>query len=187
MHSRWDFRLASPVCHSRTRLKDNITFIDILEDFMKIHLLADNEKYLPVIAQWYYEEWNDLMIGKTVQDEIEYLKTYLNRNEVPLILIAVENDELLGAVQLKRHEMTIYPEKEFWLGGVYVNLNYRGYGIASKLVEKAIEMSSLLGIEKLYLQTENLDGGLYYKLGWRPIEQVNYNNVGVVVMERSIS
>ncbi|MFT7606812.1 MAG: GNAT superfamily N-acetyltransferase, partial [Saprospiraceae bacterium] len=88
--------------------------------------------------------------------------------------------------QLKYHEMSIYPDKENWLGGVYVSKNYRGKGIARQIIQKLIVIAGNLNIKKLYLQTENLDGGLYQRMGWKPIEQVNYHNIDVLVMERDI-
>lgn len=43
-----------------------------------------------------------------------------------------------------------------------------------------------LDVHNLYLQTERLNGGLYYRLGWKPVEQVNYRGLDVLVMENEI-
>ena len=83
--------------------------------------------------------------------------------------------------------MTIYPEKMHWLGGVYVNPDFRGQNIASKLVGQAQNEAIKLGIETLYLQTECLTGGLYAKLGWQIEAHVNYRGVDVAVMQKTLN
>jgi len=105
---------------------------------------------------------------------------------VPLIILAVEGKEILGAAQLKYREMDIYPEKEHWLGGVYVSKKYRGTKISEKIIRKILSVAAKLDIHMLYLQTENLSGGLYNSLGWKSIEQVNYCGLNVLVMENKI-
>ena len=98
----------------------------------------------------------------------------------------VEEEALLGAAQLKFREMSIYPEKEHWVGGVYVAEAHRGKGIARQILVELIAIAKSLKIETLYLQTEHLNGGLYGRMGWTPIEQVNYRGIDVLVMEKSI-
>ena len=39
----------------------------------------------------------------------------------------------------------------------------------------------------LSLQTERPDGGLYRKLGWRPVEEAENHFLRVLVMERSLA
>ena len=43
--------------------------------------------------------------------------------------------------QLKRREMDIYPEREFWLGGVFVSPDTRGQGIGSALCGQIADTS----------------------------------------------
>jgi hypothetical protein len=44
-----------------------------------------------------------------------YVRDYLNKDKILLIIMAIEGDEILGVAQLKYHEMSIYPDKEHWL------------------------------------------------------------------------
>lgn len=82
--------------------------------------------------------------------------------------------------------MDIYPEKEHWLGGVYVSQNHRGNKIAEQIIHKVVTVAKNLNVHKLHVQTQHLGGGLYRHLGWRPIEQVNYRGMNVLVMENQI-
>jgi len=154
---------------------------------MKLEYLADNKDLLPIVAEWYFEEWGYLSKEKTLEQDIQRLHIYLNKDKVPLMLLAIENSELLGAAQLKFREMSIYPEKEHWVGGVYVAKEHRGKGIARQILSELIAIAKSLKVETLYLQTESLDGGLYRRMGWTPIEQVNYRGIEVLVMMKNIA
>ena len=115
------------------------------------------------------------------------LKTQLNSSKVPLVLLLIDNEELLGVCQLKYHEMDIYPEKEHCLGGVYICHRQRGKGLARKLVIKAKDIAKSHGIKTLYLQTENLSGGVYSQLGWQAIEQITNKGEQILVMQCTLT
>lgn len=153
---------------------------------MEFVFLADHPGALSLVAEWYYQQWGKEHGMSSVKESEEILTDYLNRHEFPLIILARENGEILGAVQLKFYEMDIYPNKEHWLGGVFVPVKHRGKKIARKLVKHATEFAVSKGVDILYLQTEKLDGGLYKKLGWKPIETVNYRGKSVLVMKKNL-
>jgi len=153
---------------------------------MKLEFLSENPKAIPVLARWYFDEWGHIGKGRTLEDFTQGLHSYLNTDKIPLIVLAVEGTEILAAAQLKYREMDRYPEKEHWLGGVYVCRKHRGRNIAGKVINRVISVAEKLGVDKLYLQTENLSGGLYSRLGWQPLECVNNLGIDVLVMERQI-
>ncbi|WP_444924535.1 GNAT family N-acetyltransferase [Microbulbifer sp. DLAB2-AF] len=154
---------------------------------MELQLLAENKQALPIVAEWYFTEWGYLRESNSLAKTRESLSDYLNTDKIPLLVIAVDSGAILGAAQLKYCEMTIYPEKEHWLGGVYVSKSHRGKKIAEAIIDRIISLAEQLGVSKLYLQTEHLDGGLYSCLGWNPIEKVTYCGLEVLVMERELT
>lgn len=153
---------------------------------MELVLLADHEQSVPLVAKWYVEQWGYLAGVGSFEEMIETLQTYLNRDDMPLMVLAKDGDEFLGVAQLKFHEMDMYPEKEHWLGGVYVCNAHRGKGLAEAIINEIIRLARQCQVKTLYLQTENLQGGLYKRLGWQPIEQVNNKGAEVLVMEKAI-
>jgi len=153
---------------------------------MTFTFLKNHPEVLPIIADWYFQEWGYLMENHSVEKEKKRQEIYLNDDKIPFILLGMEKDELIGVIQIKYREMSIYPEKEHWLGGVYVVKAHRGKGVARAIIEKALQMMPDYGVEKLHLQTENLTGGLYAKMGWQALKEVVYNGVRVLVMERKI-
>lgn len=148
-------------------------------------LLSDRPDAASTVADWYLDEWGKRLPGLTAERIRAKIQGSLNRDRVPLIILAVQGNEVVGAAELKYREMDIYPEKEHWLGGVFVIPRCRGSGVASLLASRVMEIAKSFGIHVLYLQTEHMTGGLYARLGWKPIENVQYKGTNVLVMERA--
>ena len=153
---------------------------------MNFIFLADRQQAIPAIAAWYFHQWGHIMEENSVEKISSKLLKYLNRDKIPLMVLAVQGDEIFGVAELKYREMDIYPEKEHWIGGVFVPPKHGGKGVATGIVNKVIKIAKSLGVVTLHLQTEKLDGGLYARLGWKGFEQVNYRGVEVLVMEKRI-
>ena len=149
--------------------------------------LADRVDAIPVIADWYFDEWGHLLQDDSPKRTRERVESYLNRDEIPFILVAMNDNNIVGAAQLKYREMAeMFPDREHWLGGVYIEPACRGRGYGSQIVERIVEMAPRYGVETLHLQTEALDGGLYARLGWTPYAQVTNRGLDVLVMERQL-
>jgi GNAT superfamily N-acetyltransferase len=153
---------------------------------MEISLLADNPSAIDTVASWYFNEWCQDNGSYNKEEVAEKVSASINRDTAPILIIGKVNGVLAGSAELKIREMDIYPEFEFWLGGVYVTQQARGQGVASKLVKEIISLAHKIGVKKLYLQTEDLTGGLYLHHGFKPIEQVNYKGINVLVMGTNI-
>ena len=157
---------------------------------MKIELLADHPELAETIGRWYWDEWGEVA-GESVEASIERTRSFMSREGPPMIVLARDDEsaggEWLGAAQLKIREMSTYPEFEFWLGGVYVPESARGQGVGARLVGAVISQARAAGIERLYLQTERLDGGMYRRHGFEPVEETVYNEVRVLVMTASVA
>jgi GNAT superfamily N-acetyltransferase len=147
-------------------------------------LLADRPAATRLVARWYFEQWGHRRPGESEAATFERLSACQNRDRIPLIMLALDDDRVVGAAQLKFREMEMFPEREHWLGGVFVESEYRGRGLAARLVQESIRQARRLGVEILHLQTERLDGGIYARLGWRPSQRaVNHDGIEVLVME----
>ena len=153
---------------------------------MNLYFLAERVEFIPTIAQWYFNEWGDYAPGNSLEKTVERIYGKLNRSHPPLHVVAEQDGRPVGVGQLKLREMKEFPEREFWLGSVYVPEPHRGHGIASLICSRIAEVARSFGIDKLYLQTEHLDGGLYAHLGWRPLEKVVVVGVPVLVMSQDL-
>ena len=133
------------------------------------------------------DEWGHFQPGDSIEDLSARVRNHLNRDQVPIQIIAVLDERVAGVAVLKLHEMVdLYPEKQFWLGNVFVAPEFRGQGIASALALRIVEIAKSRGVETLHLQTESLNGGLYAKLGWEKVEQVHYKGYDALVMVKRL-
>ena len=150
---------------------------------MQFIFLADRPEFIPTVAAWNYNQWGYAIEDNSYEKTLERLNGKLNRHQVPLPVIALEGEAIVASAQLKRYEIDYWPEREYWLGGVYVPEAKRGRGIAGALCHKMTEIAHNMGIGTLYLQTEKLDGGLYARLGWQSCEQILHHGLDVRIMK----
>ncbi|MFC0716753.1 GNAT family N-acetyltransferase [Luteimonas padinae] len=104
----------------------------------------------------------------------------------PYTYLALVDGQLIGAAQLKLQEMKEFPALAHWLGNVYVVASARGTGVAQALVSHVAAEAQDHGIEKLYLQTEDLSGGLYSRCGWTALTHTQSHGKEVLIMERRL-
>lgn len=148
------------------------------------HLLPDYPHFIPVLANWFFTEWGIPETGDTLADAIAKLEGRMNRDKIPIVILALDDENLAGTVQLKVNEVHVFPGQTYWIGNVFVNPDYRNNALGTALVKKAEEMAAGFGIETLYLQTERMDGGLYARLGWQPVKSIIHRGIKVLVMEK---
>ena len=149
---------------------------------IEIHYLADCPELVPILASWFYTEWQTLSV-----EQIErHLRERLNRDRLPLVFVGFRDGQPVASASLKIQEMDIRPEYLHWLGSVYVRPKARNQGIGSYLVEHAAGEAQRLGIEDLYLYTTNHEG-LYSRLGWNAIDRHVYHGHPVVIMKRALN
>ncbi|MEM7172482.1 MAG: GNAT family N-acetyltransferase [Pseudomonadota bacterium] len=154
---------------------------------MKFALLTDVPHLVPVIARWYFDEWGHGIADNSFEKTCVRLNGKLNRDVLPIHVIALHDGQPLGVAQLKPQEMhDLFPERTPWLGGVYVPSSARNRGVASALARQAALKARSLQINQLYLQTLRLDGGLYAPAGWQPLEQVTYQGLDILVMKKTL-
>lgn len=101
-------------------------------------------------------------------------------------LLAIDGESVIGFVALKLHEMDSYPDREHWMGSLYVPVEKRGRGIGGALIKEVILRGRAHGVTLLSLQTERLDGGLYRRYGWEDVGRTYSRGDEVLVMERKI-
>lgn len=153
---------------------------------MEFSLLADNPSAARIVAKWYFDEW----CRDTGRHSLDFVQKNVaaasSKETAPMLVLCHIDNELVGAAELKNREMDAFPEYEFWLGGVYVQTDYRGKGIGFALVSEVIKRAKKANIKQLYLQTENLSGGLYTKFGFNHLHQVDSKGVHVTVMHAEL-
>ncbi len=128
--------------------------------------LIDQPDAVPIVAQWWFDEWGYLRPDDTLADWVRQIHSTMTCDGIPVHLIAIIGEEVVGTAVLKDHEMrSLYPDRRYWLGSMYVAEQHRGAGIATQLTMKTVEIASSMAIPALHLQTLYSNGGLYIRLG----------------------
>ncbi len=118
-----------------------------------IGLLADHPGFVPVIARWLFDEFGYLIPGKTLPCVEESLRARMNRDRIPLCLVALRGVAPVGTVSLKESDMDSRTELTPWLAGLFVRPDLRGAGLGARLVGAIMEEASRLGAHELFLYT----------------------------------
>lgn len=85
-------------------------------------------------------------------------------SEIPRFYVALEDDEIIGTYALLRNDLNSRQDLCPWLACLFVEDNYRGREIGSKLLQHGLQEAAKKGFDKLYLSSD-LDG-YYEKYGW---------------------
>jgi N-acetylglutamate synthase-like GNAT family acetyltransferase len=151
---------------------------------MLITYLADYPQYLPNVAGWVFDEWGWEMPGSTLENIQAEFSMHLNRDRIPLTMLALVEQRPVGTASIFLHDMDSRMELTPWLAAVYVVPEFRGQGIGSQLVT-AIEAAAIgLQLERLYLFTPDQEA-FYARLGWSVLETVEYRQHANVIMTKS--
>mgnify|MGYP000981958784 CR=1 FL=1 len=152
---------------------------------MIIAYLADHPAHLPIAARWAQGKWGHLPPGRTVEQYEAAFRTRLNRDRVPLTLVALEGEQPLGMASIIVQDMSTRPELTPWLAGVFVAPDQRGKGIGSALVRAIEAKARELEIARLYLFTPDKEH-FYARLGWSPVEWTEYRTKRVLIMQKDL-
>jgi predicted N-acetyltransferase YhbS len=148
--------------------------------------LADQPELVPVLADWFFDEWGSSDANSS-RDRIRgILLDHLNRDRVPLAIVILRNSNPIASASLKIREMETHPQYLHWLGGVFVHPDYRQQGIGSNLVHYTADEAKKLKVDELYLYTRSHER-FYVQLGWQVIERPIYEGRIAIVMKRILS
>ena len=120
---------------------------------MHIDFLAHHPDCVPTLAYWFHQEWSDLYSDRSLKDVENLIRGRMNKDKLPLVLVALEQGKLVGTVCLKGYDMDTRHDLTPWLAGIYVAEESQGTGIGSKLVPRIEQTAGQLHIRKLSVHT----------------------------------
>ena len=150
---------------------------------IKIDLLKNHPEAIPKLSHIWYEVLGKIWMPEITIEEIEYWSHQELNEDIPLSIIALDNDLPVGFCSLQLND-GIRPDLGPWLADLVVDLKYQKQGIGKMLTSAAIRKAKELGFEKLYLFTFDPTIPEYYEcLGWRKLGIDEFNSKPVTVME----
>lgn len=151
--------------------------------------LGQRPKMLPELAALLYQQWQALYQQAGI-DELQLRQLLAERtraDRLPLTLVLVKGDELLGAGSIKLSEPDTKAGLSPWLAGIYLKPACRGLGYGALIVQGLEHHAKALGISRLYLSTDEAEG-FYQRLGWQTLEYLTgLDGVRVALMQRGLA
>lgn len=130
---------------------------------VRVVRLIDVPELAPHCAAWLYEEWGYRKPDASLERSVEKFRRRSNSDRLPIAFVAVSDDIPVGTASLVETEDladTVGP----WVGSLFVIPEYRGRGIARKLLEAVEQEAIRFGIERLWLSAAVPE--LYRKAGY---------------------
>ncbi|MCE9598077.1 MAG: GNAT family N-acetyltransferase [Spirochaetia bacterium] len=152
-------------------------------NIIEILNIKERPDLIAQVAQWIHQEWGHFR-DRSLQDIVRAIENGCVA-EYPFTLVAIMGAEPVGTASLKIHDMDLLQDFTPWLAGVYVPTIHRGKNIASLLVSEVEERARRLGFAQIYLYTST-GAKLYEKLGWNSIQELEYDGIHVVVMDKML-
>lgn len=134
---------------------------------MKLINLKEEQKYIPIIAAWFHEEWSYFNPTRTYEILFNHIDTVINNEKANQIFICIKEDVLVSSISLRKEEVPTSLDYEPWLSSLVVDKNYRNSGVGLKTILLFEQYCSNNSIESLYLFTEKKHlENWYKKQGW---------------------
>lgn len=153
---------------------------------LEFEYLADRPEEVPLVIDWWLTVWADRM-GDDIELAREQLRSSLSKTDLPIHILATLGGVPVGTAALKQHELAgKFPNYHYWLGSVFVKAGAREQQIASQMSLHIIELARRMHLPHLYLQTIDLDGGLYSKLGWEAVAEFTHMDEHALLMLRTL-
>ena len=130
----------------------------------QISHLFEHPHHLPAVAQMIYREfWVDVTDGMSVADLAAHLQTATDPTRIPLSLVALAGECLVGTINLIENDDSKRAHLRPWLAALVVAEDVRGQGVGSRLVNALLDEARRMGISVVYFGTDG--PGFYERLG----------------------
>lgn len=143
--------------------------------------LGEQPQHIETIARWHQAQWQHLSPQHSVESRVRLYASYNNSAEVPFCLLATQQGQPVGSASVVECDMDTRLTLTPWLASVYVHPDCRRQGIATKLIQRCIDLVSQSSAERLYLFTPD-QAAFYLKRGWLPREHCLYHNEPVDIL-----
>ncbi len=132
---------------------------------VRVALLADHADMLDVLVAGFEVEWPSWYRSGNA-DARSDLRSRMQRDALPLALVAIRGDSSVGTVSLAANAIGPRPSLTPCLIGLWVAPSHRRTGIGGTLLRAATAEAARLGSKQLYAMTTNVPR-LFHREGWR--------------------
>ncbi len=152
---------------------------------MEIVRLDRRAEWAAYLAQWHGREWGHLY---EEWDATVALREFLAEPSegIPVTYVAVEGEEVIGSVSVVTGDLPGAPEEwNPWVASLIVAPEWRGDGLGSRLIARAVEAARENGASEVWCLTEERQS-LFERCGFERMEESTANGWVVSVMRRKL-
>ncbi len=121
--------------------------------------LRERPELKDIAADWFHEKW-----GVPREAYLECMDAYLSQETEYGWYLCLDGDKIIGGMGVIENDFHDRKDLTPNVCAVYTEEEYRGKGIAGKLLDMVVEDMRSKGISPLYLVTDHV--GFYEKYGW---------------------
>lgn len=110
-------------------------------------------------AEWFHRKW-----GVSIEAYLQCMESYLNMETEYGWYLCMDEDTIAGGLGVIENDFHERKDLSPNICAVYTEEEYRGKGIAGRLLEMAVSDLRIRGISPVYLVTDHT--GFYERYGW---------------------
>lgn len=156
--------------------KSRCSYIPV-SDPIRIDFLADHPEAIPVLKGWFEDAWAPYYGPEGPGDALADLRNSCRRDGMPIAIVALAGDEVVGTAALKAESVGTHPHLTPWLAALLVGEAYRGRGIAERLIAAVEDLAREQAWSCLYVGSGTGSGTpepALTRRGWEHLETVPY-------------
>ncbi|MCI4350433.1 MAG: GNAT family N-acetyltransferase [Thermoplasmata archaeon] len=157
-----------------------------IETEIRIEPLLDHLATVATVIGWHWTEFGYEDPGGSAASWRADLLATLQRDRVPLALVALDGPKPVGSAELIEHDLDSRRDLSPWLAGVYVAPAYRRAGLGRRLVRTIEGRAADLGFSCLFCFTEDA-AEFYVAIGWQRYAEAVLQGRAVTILRRELS
>lgn len=145
-----------------------------IKNIIQVDLLADHPEAIPVLKDWFEQEWAPYYGPDGPGNAQKDLKNSCNHDELPIAMVAISDDRVIGTAALKAESVSTHKHLTPWLAALLVGQEFRRRGVAERLIASVEKKAKQLGFECIYVGTGEGSGtpeSALRKGGWEFVEK----------------
>jgi len=144
--------------------------------------LHDHPRFREPLAELHGREWGHLYRDWNAAAALREFRNQRGDGRIPATLLILDDQSLAGSVSLVFDDLPARPDLNPWLASLFVLPEYRGRGLARRLIARAGELFAANGCARFYLFTESGEP-LFSRLGFRPLAAAECNRHPILIMQ----
>jgi len=158
---------------------------------MQLKLLSSYPHFAEPLARYQDDFWRSQLHWWRYTDALEELQYHASSHTLPVTLIAFDGGQLLGSIGLiseDSHQEELPQELANispWLTSLFVLPQWRGQGVGTALVRKALRHAQALNVARLHLVATDCEM-FYARLGWEVKTRFAFRGQQAALMSKAL-